>query len=60
MPIPTRRDHQLDDLENLHASIMIALRTWQHAGHRRDPDNIRRLLVNYADSVVDFVNTADQ
>lgn len=59
MPIPTPRDHQLDDLENLHGAIMIALRTYQHAGRRRDPEAIRRMLVNYAGSVVDFVNGID-
>lgn len=56
MPLPTEQDRVLDDLENLHEALMIKLRTYRHAGHRRDPDAIRRLLVNYADGVVDFVN----
>ncbi len=40
-------------------SIMIALRTYRHAGRRRDPENIRRMLVNYADDVIDFVNNVE-
>lgn len=56
MTIPTAADQQLEDLENLHMSIMIALRTYQRAGRRRDPEAIRRMLVNYADGVVGFVN----
>ncbi|AWM07624.1 hypothetical protein [Bradyrhizobium symbiodeficiens] len=56
MPVPTQADHQLDDLENLHGAVMIKLRTWQHAGRRRDPEAVRRLLQAYVDGAVDYIN----
>jgi hypothetical protein len=56
MSIPTRQDHALAELENLHSVVMVRCRAFVHAGERRDPASIRTALQAYADAVVAFVN----
>jgi hypothetical protein len=59
MPIPTRQDQDLADIDDTHGVIMVRLRTWSHAGPRRDPASIRAALQQYVDQVAAFTN-ADQ
>jgi hypothetical protein len=56
LPIPTRADHQLSEIDDLHNSVIVRLRIWLHAGPDRNPKNIREALKEYVAKVTDFVN----
>lgn len=60
MAIPTRFDHELAAIDDMHGSVMIRLRTWRRADPaRRDPGAIREALRAYVDAVMKAVNDAD-
>lgn len=60
MAIPTRFDHELAAIDDMHGSVMIRLRTWRRADPaRRDPGAIRDALRAYVDAVVEMINHAD-
>lgn len=59
MAIPTATDHKLAEIDDLHGTVMVRLRTYTHAGANRDPRSIREAAQTYVDKVVEFVN-ADQ
>jgi hypothetical protein len=56
MPIPTHIDAALGEIDDLHAVVMVRVRTWHHAGPGRDPKSIREALQAYVDAVTGFVN----
>jgi hypothetical protein len=56
MSIPTQIDAALGEIDDLHAVVMVRVRTWHHAGPNRDPKSIREALQVYADAVTAFVN----
>ncbi|MET4384376.1 hypothetical protein ABIB73_000111 [Bradyrhizobium sp. F1.4.3] len=58
MAIPTRQDHALAELENLHSVTMVRCRAFIHAGQRRDAASIKQALQAYCDALVAFVNEA--
>ena len=59
MPIPTRHDGQLSEIESMASSILLSLRTIRHA-NSRDIDRMRRVLrerlQDYANAVIDLAN----
>lgn len=59
MPIPQPIDRAVAEIEDLHALVVVRLRSWQRAGPNRDPASIRQALQNYADAVVALVNNAE-
>jgi hypothetical protein len=56
MPIPTRADHDLGEIDDLHSGILVRLRVWQHAGPNRDAKSISEALRSYVAAVTNFVN----
>jgi hypothetical protein len=58
MPIPTRADQQLAEIDDLRGAIMVRLRVYRYAGKNRNPASIREALVEYANAVTDLVNEA--
>jgi hypothetical protein len=63
MPIPTRFDHQMGEVENAATVIMLSLRTLRHA-NPRDVDRmrvtLRERLQDFADLVVRLANEGAQ
>jgi hypothetical protein len=55
MPIPTAIDGTLREIDDMHAVILVRLRTFHHSD-RRDPRSIREALQDYNDKIADFVN----
>lgn len=57
MPIPTKQDYQLAEIDNLHGAVLVKLRVWQRGTQREvEAESIRRLVQAYADAAVDFLN----
>jgi hypothetical protein len=55
MPIPTRADHQLSEIETAGSGILTQLRTMQRAAARDLPGmrkRLREMLQDYADLVM--------
>ena len=55
MPIPTRADHELAAIDDLHAVILTRLRTFRYSGS--DPASVWSALREYRDRIVAFVNS---
>lgn len=58
MPVPTQADHDLASIDDLHAAVVVRLRTYQRAGQGRDAASIREALHSYVDAVAEFVDHA--
>jgi hypothetical protein len=54
MPIPTQLDHQLAEIDDLGAGLLVTLRTmrWSHT----DPEQLRLRLQEFCDRVIDCAN----
>jgi hypothetical protein len=55
MPIPTAADHALTEIDNLHAVILVRLRSL-HFSSGYDPKNVIDALREYCDRVEAFIN----
>jgi hypothetical protein len=55
MGIPTAADHALAEIDDLHALVLVRLRTF-HYSDARDPKNVIDALREYVDKVQDFVS----
>lgn len=60
MPIPTKFDHDLSAVDDLHNVTMTRLRTLRRAGARRDAAGVRQALDQYMAAVQALVKDCCQ
>jgi hypothetical protein len=56
MPIPTETDRKLAELDDMAASIMVALRVLRFGGPSNDGRQVRERLQIFCDNVVELAN----
>ncbi|WP_315766180.1 MULTISPECIES: hypothetical protein [unclassified Bradyrhizobium] len=61
MPIPTRQDYALRDIENLAANVIVRLTTMRYApkNTKRDVAGLRELLQQYVDAVMALAHESE-
>ena len=60
MPIPTRANYRMVELQSLADTVLGRLAIWYRAGKERNPRSVQEALQDFQDAVIDFVDSDER